>query len=306
LGLDGISLITEQFAFSQATVVSPSRPEEVKSSQAREKSKGSDANKEVSAEIKELQAMPGWQYIVKNNIWYTRNGSKNSWSILLNPTSIKSLIKTYNQGYFIKLKKLDTGKYAAEDPIRIYQFNKDTKKWEVKLSGIWQTVEDPALLNQIYGADPFSGKMSQSTGKTTITSKIDKDLLGLANSIKGFVEGNNFNAYKGGINDDEGAAWNNILFPEWKKNWKPKLNEIKKSITSSIEINADDRERYLTSIARIRSMFTKDVGKIEDGETKSYNSFYGKFLGSSYSDTYDLMLKLSGSQVLKISIDTDF
>jgi hypothetical protein len=266
---------------------------------------GTTVKKESNVKTYELQSPVGWEYTIKNNVWHARKSDGSTgWFLLTNVSSIIKLITTYfNQamdGYYINLKAGPDGKYKRADD-RLYRFY--NKKWQVKISGSWQNVDDPKNLNAVYG-DPTkaaSSKVSSPSGVTAVT--IDSELTKLGTSIKSFVEGNSFAAYKGNFDDDEEGAWNDVLYPQWKSVWKKTVASLRSKISSSSAINSSDKSRYEKSLKAIETMFTDGVG----GWFVTGNTFFGTFhKGAITSDTWDLMLYLSGSKVKKISIECDF
>lgn len=293
LGLDGLTVVSEGFDEGVADTVAGSGNRGGGDDKVKKKEESVG-----DSQIYELQSQLDWEYTLKKDLWHARKkGSKSAWFILQNPTSIKKLISTYKKGYYINIKKQGDGSFKRIDD-RIYQFN--NKKWEVKISGIWQSVEDPTSLTAAYGSNPAT---SSSTDKTVTpksgTAAIDEEILNLGRSIKKFVEKpGTFGAYVAG-NDDEEGAWNEVLYPEWTNNWKKKVGSLRTKIKSDATIKESDKARYSTSLNTISKMFS-------DFSTWSTGSFYLTFLGSESYDDWDLKLLLSGSRVERIKIQTDF
>jgi hypothetical protein len=137
---------------------------------------GTTVKKESNVKTYELQSPVGFEYTIKNNVWHARKSDGSTgWFLLTNVSSIIKLITTYfNQaqdGYYINLKAGPDGKYKRADD-RLYRFS--NKKWQVKISGSWQDVDDPKNLNAVYG-DPtkaFSSKASSTGGVTNISSDV--------------------------------------------------------------------------------------------------------------------------------------
>jgi hypothetical protein len=304
IGLDGRTLIIEGFDTGAADVASG-----VSSGGNRGSSGGvgTTVKKESNVKTYELQSPVGWEYTIKNNLWHARKSDGSTgWFLLLNPTSIKKLVSTYfgqaQDGYFPNITKQPDGKYKRADN-RIYRFY--NKKWQVKISGGWQNVEDPKNLIAIYGADPSvkaSPSSSSSSGGAN-TATIDSELTKLASNIKSFVEGNSFDAYKGNLNDDEEGAWNDVLYPQWKTVWKKTIANLRSKVSSASGISASDKARYEKSFKAIEAMFTegiKDYGIVTGG------TFFGSFHKGGLDDTWELMIYLSGSKVKKFLIECDF
>jgi hypothetical protein len=306
LGLDGVTIIMEGFdtGAADASTGGNSGTQNRGTQNRGTQNNNSNATATLSKDVFEHPLKPGWQYTLKNDIWYTRNGAKDSWGILINPTSVKDMILTYGKkGYYIKLKKLNTGKWdTAEDPIRKYRYANN--QWELFINNSWIKDPAPQLLITAYGSKPVASSTSQSSstpGKAT-TAEVDKELLALGNSIKSFVEGNNFDAYKG-WDDDEESAWNDVLYPKWTGDWKKKVSNIRSKVKASGSINSSDKGRYEKSLKNIEKMFTDGVGST----FVTGNTFYGTFhQGAVTSDTWELLIYLAGSAVKRIDIETDF
>ena len=263
----------------------------------------SNSNKKSSAtgKYKELQSNTAFEYTIKDNVWHCRKkGTTDTPFLVTRPASIKELVKKYfnefNDGYFIMLK--DGKRFDS----RLYRFS--NKKWEVQISGSWDVVSNQQSLIDIYGTDPLGAGGSKPTTPLISTKTLDDEIITLGVSIKSFVEGGKFSAYKGGLNDDEESAWNDVLYPQWKTVWKKKIAELRgKILKASPAISESDKGRYDKSFKAIEKMFTDGVGNT----WVSGNTFYGTFhKGAITSDTWELMLYLSGSTVKKLLIDADF
>jgi hypothetical protein len=157
----------------------------------------------------------------------------------------------------------------------------------------------------VYGADPNvkASPLSSSSPGGVTTAAIDSELIKLASNIKSFVEGNSFAAYKGDWDDEEEGAWNDVLYPQWKSVWKKTVASLRSKISSASAINSSDKSRYEKSLKAIEAMFTDGVGSW----FVTGNTFFGTFhKGALTSDTWELMLYLSGSKVKKFLIECDF
>jgi len=305
LGLDGVTVIMEGFDVGAADAATgggtQNRGTQNRGTQNRDTSNATTLGKDIF----EHPSKPGWQYTTKNDIWYTRKGPKDTWGVLISPTSIKDMIQLYGKkGYYIKLKNLGGGKFdTAEDPMRKYRFANN--QWEVFINNNWVKDPSPLLLNQAYGAKPVAGVSPTKTSSTgATTAEIDKEVIALGMSIKTFIEGDNFTAYDSRLGDDEEGAWDDVLYPKWTGDWKGKLAKLRSKVKASTKINATDKTRYEKGFKNIEKMFTEGV---DDTVVFFGNTFYGTFHQASLtSDTWDLMLYLAGSAVKKISIETDF
>jgi len=307
LGLDGVTVIMEGFDTGAADTATGGGGG---GGQRVVRNNNNNNNAVVSSkDIYEIEGKEPNQYKVINKMWNTRYGAKDSWGLLLNPTSIARLNRENPDagGYFIKLIKNSAGKWE-DSGTKIYRFT-SSKTWEVYINGKWSASSDAAALTAAYGTNPLDAKLNASGSPKTVTTatgattaEVDKEVLALGAAIKTFVEGNNFVDYKG-WDDNEQDAWNDVLYPKWTGDWKGKLSKLRSKVKASTKITATDKTRYEKGFKNIEIMFTDGVGST----FVTGNTFYGTFhQGAITSDTWDLMLYLAGSAVKKFSIETDF
>jgi hypothetical protein len=305
LGLDGTTLINEDLnPPSTATKVVVNKPKPKVSS-----SSNSSSNNTSSGGSLQLPGDPdpSWRYKVVNGQWnWIDSADKNDyWGPLKNPKYVKQLIHTFEKGDYVNVKKGSDGKWTWVDKNR---YNFVGGVWKVWMNNAWYKMPDPSNLIKLYGADPTTSMALPGTaGATTstptgaTTTEIDSALKEIASSIKTFVEGPNFSAYKGDFDDDEEEAWDDVLYPKWTGTWKPKLDALRKKVNSSTKIGKADKDRYAKSFTAITNMFTEEVGNTILG----LYSFYAKFMRASTYDIYTLKLFLSGSTVIPYEIDCD-
>ncbi len=324
LGLDGRTFIYEDFNFGQANVVAPSPGSGGSGGGSRSRGRSSDASVEKKAKNGteqgyELASKPDYIYKLVNNIvHYRKKGSSGNWIVNTNPVTIKEFVKDIAKvdgleyAYALigrdssgTIKRLDQNKYAYKD-----------KKWKVWLNNRWMDTTEDIInkLNAFYGSTPDKAQVKKSASKIIGTKAIDEELVTLVKSIKTFVETpGRFEAYVGGVNDDEQGAWDEMLEPEWTDNWKPKLGAIIKKVKEDDSIKESDKIRYSKSFAAISGMFKDKSFPIMKTVLATFGipyspdpSFYNTFMGAEYSDKYEIKLLLSGSNVVRFKIQCDF
>jgi hypothetical protein len=299
LGLDGVTLIIEGFDTGAADlVVGGSRG-------SGGGSRGSgDRSGASSSGIVHLTSNTMWEYTLKDSVWhYRKSKSSDSWKLLTNPNSIKELHKTHNIfGKYPRIKKED-GKYIRNTD-RLYDY-KDGK-WLVLLDGKWLELQDNNIadeLSRYYKPEiEFKGTGS-ATGE--LTSQIDSAFISLGSDIENFIEQKGkykkekpFGAYTE-WNDNEEDAWDEVVMPKWKTVWKKEANRIIGIVNSNNDkFTESDKARYTKSFNRIKDMF--------ELESNWSDNFKNKFGGGTSSDTFELILTLSGSKVKRFKINTDF
>lgn len=323
LGLDGRTFIYEDFNFGQANVVAPSpgsggggggsrsrgsRPAGGASSSSSSAKSGKDQGYDLASKVGQYKYK-----LIDGIVHYQKVGSGGKWIVNTNPVTIKEFINTIAKvdgleyAYALigkdadgKFKRLDQNKYAFKN-----------KQWKVWLNGRWMDPNEDTVnkLNSFYGSTPDKGQVKKSASKVIGTKAIDEELVKLGMTIKNFIEApGQFETYVDTVGvvikeDDPEGAWNEVLFPEWKNNWKPKLNSLKRKVEEDSTISDNDKRRYASSFTAIESMFTEGVGDF----LVTGNTFYGTFMkGSLTSDIWDLKLLLSGSNTKRIKIQTDF
>ena len=260
-----------------------------------------------------------WRYKVVNGQWQglLTSDKNDTWSLIRNPKYIADLMKTFpNQGgHYLRMKKTSTGWSGLDKSSEVTGYTRKNNKWYLKPVG-GNAVELPAGSPAAIDLDNLYVKTGYVTGAPSggvaTTAEIDKDFINLANAIQLFVQGSNndgvsveggtaFNAYVGTTTlggDDEDAAWDNVMMPEWNTNWSKTLSNIKSKYDKSQVISNTDKARYNQTYNRIKTMFT---------DTSASADFYNAFAGDNWTtDNFDLLLLLSGSKTERITIDCDF
>jgi hypothetical protein len=174
IGLDGMSLIIEsEFNFANAETVAPSKS--TTTSTRNLNTQNNNSNK-VDSNAYFLQGKNDYSYFVKDKVWYSKK-DKGPLTILLNPSSIKTLIEKAPSadGHFIKI--VNTGGVPSRADKHLYKVV--NKVWNVSLNGVgaWEKVNDPKPLIDTYG---IGGVTSSSSAGGTIS----KDAMaGLAHNL---------------------------------------------------------------------------------------------------------------------------
>ena len=325
LGLDGRSIaINEDFGVPATATKVSSKPAAKTQAKPQTKTSTPTNTAGVVGPLKNnsiyIDSNKAWRYKVVKGQWHGIDTSDKSdtYGLIRNPKMIAALMAEFpNQGgHYLRMVKQGDRWSGMDKSAEVTGYTRSGNKWYIKpVSGT--SAEVPAGsqiaidLDKIYVNTKYVSGTPSSSGVATTTAQIDQRFKALANSIKTFVETpSKFKSYKGtdwDFSDDENEAWNQVLFPQWNNSWKSTLNKINSDVKTSGLISAADKSRYATSYANIVDMFTRDVAA--DG-TLAYlagpSSFRTKFNQSGITDTFDLILLLSGSQSVPYSIDTDF
>jgi hypothetical protein len=257
----------------------------------------------------ELQSNNTWEYAVKNGVWhYRKRGSKDALAMSTNPNTIKELIKdnfsVAKDGYFINGTK-DSGGFIKRSDERLYQFDKATSTWQVKLNGAWQAVQNPASLVALYGTNPSVLSTVSSTSSSLAISydSIYSGQLAIAKKIKGWFDGASFNAYIHWNGDDWSGAFNHMCGSLWT-GIVSDLNKYDADIAKALKLNDKDPKALILQSNQNRIKEVKSCnGK---GSTNSLN-FKEKMANKDlrYTDSYAIELRnLSGGNTF-VTVDCD-
>lgn len=301
LGLDGATVIIEGFDTGAADAATGGGGGGGGNANRNRNNNNNNNNNNSNASgsakgIYELQDKPGWQYTVKNNFWYTRNGAKDSWGLLLNPVSIKKLIKNYfntvKDGYFLKLQKQNDGKFKeAESPNRLYRFN--NKRWEVKISGAWQVVENPTPLNQVYGADPIGTGSVAQTVAASDNKTIDSQFTSISQKVENLFSDEGFwQQWKSGWGDDESGAVQG--FKDW---WDLDITPTVRKVKAMVDKVSDStmKAKYQKNLDVLNAMRNSNKD----------DSLIDCLSGGNDTDDFSWTMYLS-TGTKSYSVDTDF
>ena len=234
LGLDGITVITEGFDTGAADSATGGGGGGNRGTQNQ--GTQNQNNNASSKDIYEIEGKEPYQYKVINSVWNTRNGSKASWGVLVNPASISRLQRENPDagGNFIKLSKNSAGKLERSGT-KVYRFT-STKTWEVYINGKWSASNDTAALIATYGTNPLDVKNTGSGQKPVVSSTdiktIDESFKKISKEIKDLFSNSAFwQKWKSGWGDSEEDAI--VGFQEWwDLNIANKLTTLKKSVNS--------------------------------------------------------------------------
>lgn len=311
IGLDGYSIVIEGFDTGAADTGSgvssgsstPKKKASVPVNNGTPPASSSSSSSNASSKIKQLQTNTVYEYFVKNGVWhYRKRGSKDAGNVVTTPASIKALITNYfnelKDGYFIHLKKQNDGSFKRDDD-RLYRFA--NKKWEVKISGAWQTVENATPLNQVYGTSPVGSPKSSGSTNAMSAKDIFAKQKAIAVQIKGWWEGSEFSDYVGAVYDDPEGAWSHFVNDLW-----PPIEKKLNTYRDAIILLSDENQKTIlnNNNARLREIKT-GAGK---GRTNSL-TFKEKVMNSfgTTNDIYSIELKdpTTGSNAT-INVDVDF
>ena len=321
-GLNSRGLISEDFDFDAAadssggsTVVVTPKKEKVVTPKVNKDGtpvvyvKKEDKKSGTTSGIFDLQSNSTWEYAVKNGVWhYRKKGSKDALALCGNPETIKTLINKYfnvaKDGYFINGTK-DSGGFIKRSDERLYQFDKATSTWQVKLNGIWETVEKPASLVALYGTNPTVSGGSTSSSLAIDYDSIYKGQLAIAKKIKGWFDGASFNAYIGWVKDDWYGAYQHMTGSLWT-GIVSDLNKYDAEIAKALKLNASDPKALILQSNQNRIKEVKSGnGK---GSTNSLN-FKEKMANQNptITDDYDIELRnLSGGNTfVRVNCDIE-
>ena len=321
-GLNSRGLISEDFDFDAAadssggsTVVVTPKKEKVVTPKVNKDGtpvvyvKKEDKKSGTTSGIFDLQSNSTWEYAVKNGVWhYRKKGSKDALALCGNPETIKTLINKYfnvaKDGYFINGTK-DSGGFIKRSDERLYQFDKATSTWQVKINGIWETVEKPASLVALYGTNPTVSGGSTSSSLAIDYDSIYKGQLAIAKKIKGWFDGASFNAYIGWVKDDWYGAYQHMTGSLWT-GIVSDLNKYDAEIAKALKLNASDPKALILQSNQNRIKEVKSGnGK---GSTNSLN-FKEKMANQNptITDDYDIELRnLSGGNTfVRVNCDIE-
>jgi hypothetical protein len=292
LGLDGYSIIIEGFDASAADVATGGGGGGTGGTR-QVVNKGTDSSSSTSKSSSDVRSLEGvgFEYIVQDGFWKFRpKGTKDAWKKAVTPANIAKLQKNFPE---------DGGNYirpAAPE----YQYKLEGGVWKVKTGGKWVDANDESKrdLAGIYG----SGQGAPKTSAKSLTIKeIDAAHKDIAKTVKKLMDNNaNWTTYIGtfktGWNDDEAGAW-----IEFKRIWSGGSTSIAarlKKTKDAINLLPTDGEQQ---------RLLKNQGHLERIKTYAGDgSFYSKFIGDSFDDTFTVQLRQSDGTVWPLAIDTDF
>ena len=201
LGLDGVTLIIEGFDTGAADTATGGGGGN-RGTQTRNTQNQSTQNQSTSTAspkgVYGLQDYPTWEYKLINDIWHKKlkTSGQGSWTINLNPATIQELIARYKIGYFIRLTKNTAGVWSRKNDY-VFRFVPASKKWEVKISGIWQEANDGKVLSEIYGSDPLKVRSGGAVVTKPNANKISDDAIkGYAHTLFLAMDGANTYEYE--------------------------------------------------------------------------------------------------------------
>jgi hypothetical protein len=316
-GLNSRGLISEDFDFDAAadsaggsTVVTTKKvvtPKVDKDGKPVVYVKKEDKKSGTTSGYFQLQSNNIWEYAVKDGVWhYRKRGSKDALAMSTNINTIKELIKdnfsVAKDGYFINGYK-DSGGFIKRSDDRLYQFDKATSTWQVKLNGAWQTVQNPASLVALYGTNPTVSGGSTSSSLAINYDSIYSGQLAIARKIKGWFDGASFNAYIGYVKDDWEGAYDHMTGSLWT-GIVSDLNKYDAEIAKAIKLNDKDPKALILQSNQNRIKEIKSGnGK---GSTNSLN--FKQKMGNHdprYTDSYAIELRnLSGGNTF-VTVDCD-
>jgi hypothetical protein len=293
LGLDGVTVIMEGFdtgAADSATGGGGGTGTRV----VVNRNTQNNNNNNTSASPKGvygLEQYPEWEYRVVNDVWQTKKKvwGKGSWTVSLNPDSIKRLISTYRIGNFIRLSKKADGTWIKKNDY-IYRFTNGG--WEVKISGTWQASSEADVLSKIYGTNPTGA----TTTKQVVASDnktIDKKFTDICTKIVNIFKDEGFwKPWKSTWNDDEESAI--VGFKEW---WDLNILPDARKVTALVKNVTDEnmKAKYNKNISVLNGMRNSDKD----------DSLLDCLEGANDTDDFSWTIYLStGSK--SYSVDTDF
>lgn len=181
LGLDGVTVIMEGFdtGAADAATGGGGGQQVNRGTQNRGiQNQNNNASPASQKGVYGLQDYPTWEYKLINDIWHKKlkTSGQGSWTINLNPATIQELIARYKVGYFIRLTKDKAGVWSRKNDY-VFRFAHASKKWEVKISGIWQEANDGKVLSDIYGSDPLKVRSGGATVIKPTARKISDDAM---------------------------------------------------------------------------------------------------------------------------------
>ncbi len=296
LGLNGSSLVFEDFNFGAANAVSPSSGGggggggSVKREEAKKK-------EEKVSSARQLEGI-NFEYTVKDGFWmYRKKGSKDKWQKAANPSNIIKLQKNFSG---------DGGGYIRPSDLNyVYKYEGGT--WKVKVGGSWQEANDASKqeLIKLYGTPGGTGAKTVSSSMSV--KQIDEAHKKVANTIASWFpkEGEGpFAEFKssgaatffsaGIVNDSEAKAWK-----EFQRKWNAGEGSIKVQLNKTLAaINLLPQDETKTRLKTNQDLL---AGIVKDGGT-----FYKKFMGGTTDDNFYLKLTQSDGTDFRKTIDTDF
>jgi hypothetical protein len=208
LGLDGVTIIMEGFDIGAATADGGGGGT-VTRKVVNQNTQNNNNNNNSAASPKGvygLENYPTWEYKLVNDVWYKKlkTSGQGAWTINLNKDTIQELIARYRIGYFIRLSmKPDKTWIRAND--YLYRFAHASKKWEVKISGIWQESNEGKVLSSIYGSEPLKVRVGGASAPKPTARKLSDDAIkGYAHTL--FLAMDGANTYE----DEIYAVYRNI------------------------------------------------------------------------------------------------
>jgi hypothetical protein len=290
LGLDGVTVIMEGFDTGAADAATGTSTVN-RGTQNRSTQNANTSATTTSKGPYGLEKYPDWEYKVVNDVWYKKmkKWGPSSWTVNLNPDSIKKLISSYKIGNFIRLSKKPDGTYIRKND---YIYRVTDGKWEVKVSGTWQPSDDGDALTSVYGTNP-AGAVTTKQAVASDNSTIDSKFTAICSKIVAQFKDDSFwKKWKSGWGDDEESAM--IGFKEWwDLNISPDLRKVKASIDKVTD--SDLKTKYQRNLNTFNDMRTSEKD----------DSLLDCLEGANDTDDFSWTIYLStGSK--SYSVNTDF